>query len=101
HLGRGPALGPDADHQRRTAHADLTSRGSTFMYRTIIEPFKIKVVEPIALLDRERRLRHLREAEFNLFRVPAEAVTFDFLTDSGISAMSVSQWAAMMMADES
>ena len=71
------------------------------MYRTIIEPFKIKVVEPIALLDRETRLRHLRDADFNLFRVPAEAVTFDFLTDSGISAMSVSQWAAMMMADES
>jgi tryptophanase len=71
------------------------------MYRTIIEPFKIKVVEPIALLTREQRMGFLRKADFNLFCVPAEAVTFDFLTDSGISAMSVSQWAAMMMADES
>jgi tryptophanase len=68
---------------------------------TIIEPFKIKAVEPLAMLSREEREQHLRAAHYNLFGIPAAAVTFDFLTDSGISAMSVSQWAAMMMADES
>jgi tryptophanase len=67
----------------------------------IIEPFKIKVVEPLALLTREQRTGHLEQARYNLFGVPAEAVTFDFLTDSGIAAMSVRQWAAMMTADES
>jgi tyrosine phenol-lyase len=71
------------------------------MYRTIIEPFKIKTVEPLALLTRDQRTGFLKEASFNLFNVPAEAVTFDFLTDSGIAAMSTRQWAAMMMADES
>ncbi|MBI1850962.1 MAG: tryptophanase [Planctomycetes bacterium] len=71
------------------------------MNPTIIEPFKIKVVEPIALLTREQREAHLRKAGFNLFALPAEAVTFDLLTDSGTSAMSAAQWAAMMIADES
>jgi tryptophanase len=70
-------------------------------HRTIIEPFKIKVVEPLALHTREDRERFLREAGHNLFLVPAERVTFDFLTDSGTTAMSASQWAAMMVADES
>lgn len=70
-------------------------------HRTIIEPFKIKVVEPLTLLTRERREPVLREAGYNLFLVPAESVTFDFLTDSGTTAMSANQWAAMMVADES
>jgi tryptophanase len=69
--------------------------------RTIIEPFKIKQVEPLALLRREDRERIVREAGYNLFLVPAEAVTFDFLTDSGTTAMSAAQWGAMMQADES
>ncbi len=71
------------------------------MSPVIIEPFKIKVVEPLALLTREARERHLKSAGYNLFGVPAESVTFDFLTDSGLSAMSTEQWAAMMRADES
>jgi tyrosine phenol-lyase len=70
-------------------------------HRTIIEPFKIKVVEPLALHTREVRESFLREAGHNLFLVPAERVTFDFLTDSGTTAMSATQWAAMMVADES
>src|SRR5512140_26500 len=69
--------------------------------RTIIEPFKIKQVEPLVLLSREERERIVREAGYNLFLVPASAVTFDFLTDSGTTAMSAAQWAAMMQADES
>jgi tryptophanase len=69
--------------------------------RTIIEPFKIKVVEPLPQLSRAEREAVLREAGYNLFLVPARRVTFDFLTDSGTTAMSAAQWAAMMIADES
>jgi len=67
----------------------------------IIEPFKIKVVEPIALTTRTERERWLKEADYNLFGLPAERVTFDLLTDSGTAAMSAAQWGAMMVADES
>jgi tryptophanase len=67
----------------------------------IIEPFRIKVVEPITLSDRRRRQRDLKAAHHNLFALPAERVTFDLLTDSGATAMSASQWGAMMVADES
>lgn len=69
--------------------------------RSIIEPFKIKQVEPLTLLRRDQRERIVREAGYNLFLVAAEAVTFDFLTDSGTTAMSAAQWAAMMQSDES
>lgn len=69
--------------------------------RTIIEPFKIKMVEPLPILSREERERILQEAGYNLFLVHAKHVTFDFLTDSGTAAMSAAQWAAMMVADES
>ena len=67
----------------------------------IVEPFKIKSVEPIAFTSREERLANMQEAGFNPFRLQADAVTFDLLTDSGTSAMSDAQWAAMMIADES
>jgi tryptophanase len=70
-------------------------------HRTIIEPFKIKVVEPLTILSHEERASILNEVGYNLFLVPAAAVTFDFLTDSGTTAMSANQWAAMMVADES
>jgi tyrosine phenol-lyase len=69
--------------------------------RTIAEPFKIKVVEPLPQLSRKEREMVIAEAGWNLFRVPARKVTFDFLTDSGTTAMSAAQWAAMMIADES
>ena len=68
---------------------------------TVIEPFKIKVVEPLPQPSRAEREALLAEAGWNLFRVPARRVTFDFLTDSGTTAMSAAQWAAMMIADES
>lgn len=67
----------------------------------IYEPFKIKTVEALAQLTREERAALLEQSGNNLFLVPAQAVTFDFLTDSGQAAMSTEQWAAMMRADES
>lgn len=70
-------------------------------HRTIIEPFRIKSVEPLAVMSRAEREPFLREAGYNLFLLPADRVTFDFLTDSGTTAMSSAQWAAMMVADES
>ena len=69
--------------------------------RTIIEPFKIRVVEPLPLPDRAEREQVLLEAGCNLFLVPSRFVTFDFLTDSGTTAMSAAQWGAMMVSDES
>jgi tryptophanase len=69
--------------------------------KTIIEPFKIKVTEPLVLKTRDEREEILKSAHYNLFLVKSEDVTFDFLTDSGTTAMSANQWAAMMIADES
>jgi tryptophanase len=69
--------------------------------KTIIEPFKIKMVEPIKLTTREEREALLRQAHFNVFQLPAEAVIIDLLTDSGTAAMSSEQWAGMMRGDES
>jgi tryptophanase len=69
--------------------------------KTIIEPFRIKSVEPIRLLDAAERARVITEAGYNLFKVPAQDVTFDLLTDSGTSAMSARQWAGIMIGDES
>ena len=68
---------------------------------TIIEPFRIKAVEPIRLTTRPERARFLKDAHYNLFNLQAEEVIIDFLTDSGTSAMSAEQWGALMRGDES
>jgi tyrosine phenol-lyase len=69
--------------------------------RTIIEPFKIKMVEAIKMTTPEQREAILRRAHFNVFLIPAEDVLIDLLTDSGTAAMSNEQWAAMLRGDES
>jgi tyrosine phenol-lyase len=66
-----------------------------------LEPFRIKVIEPINCPTPGEREKYLREAGFNLFKIPAEAIFIDLLTDSGTSAMSHHQWAGLMKGDES
>lgn len=69
--------------------------------KTIIEPFRIKSVEPIHFTTREARIEILKKAFYNLFLIDAKQVIIDLLTDSGTSAMSSNQWAGIMQGDES
>lgn len=73
----------------------------TWNWKTIIEPFRIKCVEPLGFTSDHEREAILREGGYNVFNIPAEKVLIDLLTDSGTSAMSAAQWSGLMRGDES
>lgn len=70
------------------------------MTKYMPEPFKIKVVEPMAVLSKEERYEAIKRAGYNTFLVKSEECFIDLLTDSGTNAMSDNQWAGMMLGDE-
>ena len=70
-------------------------------HKVIIEPFRIKTVEPIYMSSEAERTTYLKKAYNNLFLLESRKVIIDLLTDSGTSAMSAEQWAGIMRGDES
>ncbi len=69
--------------------------------KSFFEPFKIKAVEEIPITTKIDREKYIKEADYNLFSLKSEHITIDLLTDSGTTAMSSKQWAAIMDGDES
>lgn len=70
------------------------------MPRYVPEPFRIKSIEPIRLISKEERISAIKKAKYNVFGLHSEDIYIDFMTDSGTSAMSNQQWAAIMLGDE-
>ena len=73
----------------------------TDIFKTIIEPFRIKMVEPLKITTKEERTEILQAANHNLFLIDAKDILIDLLTDSGTTAMSAAQWGRMLNGDES